>query len=59
MGYLGLVPSESSTGDTGKRGGIRGPATVSAWSYRHPPRISREKQAKGAAAPKAAREIAW
>src|SRR5215468_11148190 len=54
MGYLGLVPSESSTGDTVKRGGItkagnsraRRVLIESAWSYRHPPRVSREKQAK-------------
>jgi transposase len=67
MGYLGLVPSESSTGDTVKRGGItkagngraRRVLIESAWSYRHPPRVSRKKQAKVAAAPKAAREIAW
>jgi transposase len=67
MGYLGLVPSESSTGDTVKRGGItragnsraRRVLLESAWSYRHPPRVCREKQAKVAAAPKAAREIAW
>ena len=30
-----------------------------AWSYRYPPRVSREKQMKVAAAPRAAREIAW
>ena len=30
-----------------------------AWSYRHPPRVSREKQMKVAAAPRAVREIAW
>ena len=30
-----------------------------AWSYRHPPRIGREKQAKVEAAPRAARAIAW
>jgi transposase len=67
MGYLGLVPSESSTGDTVKRGGItkagngraRRVLIESASSYRHPTRVSREKQAKVAAAPKAAREIAW
>jgi len=67
MGYLGLVPSESSTGDRVKRGGItkagnsraRRVLIESAWSYRHPPRVSREKQAKVAAAPKVAREIAW
>src|SRR6202040_2749648 len=47
MGYLGLVPSEHSTGDTV----IRGPITKAgnrrarrtlvecSWSYRHPPRV--------------------
>src|SRR5262249_57081747 len=67
MSYLGLVPSESSTGDAVKRGGItkagngraRRVLVESAWSYRHPPRVSRAKQAKVATAPKAAREIAW
>ena len=67
MGYLGIVPSEHSTGDTVKRGGItkagngraRRVLVEAAWSYRHPPRVSREKQAKVAAAPKSVREIAW
>jgi transposase len=67
MGYLGLVPCESSTGDTVDRGGItkagngrvRRILVESAWSYRYPPRISREKQMKVAAAPRAVREIAW
>jgi transposase len=67
MGYLGLVPCESSTGDTVNRGGItkagngraRRILVEAAWSYRHPPRVSREKQIKVAAAPRAVREIAW
>jgi transposase len=67
MGYLGLVPSESSTGDTVNRGGItkagngraRRILVEAAWSYRHPPRVSRDKQTKVAAAPRAVREIAW
>jgi transposase len=67
MGYLGLVPSERSTGDTVNRGGItkagngraRRILVEAAWSYRHPPRVSREKQMKVAAAPRAVREIAW
>jgi hypothetical protein len=67
MGYLGLVPSESSTGDTVNRGGItkarngraRRILVEAAWSYRYPPRVSREKQMKVAAAPRAVREIAW
>ena len=67
MGYLGLVPSQSSTGDTVNRGSItkagngrvRRILVESAWSYRYPPRVSREKQMKVAAAPRAVREIAW
>jgi transposase len=67
MAYLGLVPSESSTGDTVKRGGItkagngraRRILVEAAWAYRHPPRVAREKQPKVAAAPKAACQIAW
>ena len=51
MGYVGLVPSERSTGDRVKRGGItrRGNAIVrrtlveASWGYRHAPRIRREK----------------
>jgi len=67
MGYLGLVPSEDSTGDTIKRGPItkagnrraRRILVESAWSYRYPPRVGRAKQARVEAAPQAAREIAW
>jgi transposase len=67
MGYLGLVPSESSTGDTVQRGPItkagnrraRRTLVECSWSYQHPPRVGKEKQAKVAAAPPAVREIAW
>jgi transposase len=67
MGYLGLVPSEDSTGDTIRRGPItkagnrraRRTLVESAWSYQHPPRVGKEKQEKVAAAPRAVREIAW
>jgi transposase len=67
MGYLGLVPSEHSTGDTVRRGGItktgnrraRSILVECAWSYRHPPRVGKKKQDKVAAAPRAAGEIAW
>ncbi|HEY1365184.1 MAG TPA: IS110 family transposase [Xanthobacteraceae bacterium] len=67
MAYLGLVPSEESTGDTIKRGPItktgnrraRRMLVECAWSYRHPPRVGREKQERVAAAPRAVREIAW
>lgn len=67
MGYLGLVPSESSTGNKANRGGItkagngraRHMLVEAAWSYRYPPRVSRDKQPKVAAAPRRVREIAW
>ena len=51
MGFLGLVPSERSTGDTTKRitkagnGRARRILVEAAWSYRHPPWVGREKQA--------------
>jgi transposase len=67
MKYLGLVPSEHSTGDTIKRGPItkagnkraRRMLVECAWSYQYPPRVGREKQEKVAAAPRPAQEIAW
>jgi transposase len=67
MAFLGLVPSEHSTGDTVKRGAItktgnrraRRILVECAWSYRHPPRVGKKKQDKVAAAPRAVREIAW
>jgi transposase len=67
MAYLGLVPSEDSTGDTIRRGPItksgnrraRRMLVESAWSYQHPPRVGKDKQEKVAAAPRAVREIAW
>jgi transposase len=67
MGYLGLVPSEASTGETVKRGPItkvgnrraRRILVECSWSYQHPPRVGKEKQEKVAAAPRAVREIAW
>ena len=67
MAYLGLTPSERSTGDSVKRGGItktgnsraRKLLVEAAWSYRFPARVSKEKQAKVEAAPRVVREIAW
>ncbi|TFV36168.1 IS110 family transposase [Bradyrhizobium niftali] len=64
MGYLGLVPTENSTGDKVKRGGItkagngraRRIVVEAAWSYRYPPRVSRDKQPKVEAAPRRARD---
>lgn len=67
MGYLGLVPSERSTGETVRRGPItkagngraRHMLVESAWTYRHPPRIGRVKLYKLEQAPPKVREIAW
>jgi len=67
MAYLGLVPSEESTGDTIRRGPItktgnrraRRILVECSWSYQHPPRVGKNKQDKVAAAPRAVREIAW
>ena len=67
MAYLGLVPSENSTGDTVKRGAItkagnrraRRMLVECSWSYQHPPRVGQAKQPKVDAAPPAVREIAW
>jgi transposase len=67
MAYLGLVPSEHSTGDTIKRGPItkagnrraRRMLVECSWSYQHPPRVGQAKQPKVDAAPPAVREIAW
>jgi transposase len=54
MGYIGLVPSERSSGERERRGGITkaGNAHVrrvileAAWHYRHPPRIGRTLRAR-------------
>jgi len=67
MAYLGLVPSEDSTGDEVRRGPItkagnrraRRMLVECSWSYRHPPRVGQAKQPKVDAAPAAVREIAW
>jgi transposase len=67
MGYLGLVPSEQSSGEKVKRAGItkagnrraRRILVECSWSYRHPPRLGKEKLSKVAAAPRDVREIAW
>jgi transposase len=67
MGYLGLAPSESSTGNSVRRGGITKAGNArarrilieAAWAYRYPARVGRDKQAKVAAAPRRVREIAW
>jgi transposase len=67
MGYLGLVPSERSTGATVWRGGItkagngrvRHMLVESAWTYRHPPRIGTKKLYLLQQVTPRVRDIAW
>ena len=67
MAYLGLVPSEHSSGATVRRGGITkaGNGTArrmlieAAWSYRFPARLSRELLARQEDLPKPIRDTAW
>ena len=75
MAYLGLVPSEYSSGASIRRGGLTKPAPGSeqgtgngaarrllieaAWCYRFPARVSRELLLRQEEQPKPIREIAW
>jgi transposase len=67
MAYLGLVPSEHSSGPRQRLGAITKSGDVhartvlieAAWSYRFPARVARAKLAAVEAAPDAVREIAW
>ena len=67
MCYLGLVPSESSTGERVRRGGItksgnsraRRVLIEGAWTYRFAARMSRLLQERQSGLPKAVCEIAW
>ena len=67
MGYLGLVPSERSTGGSTRRGPItkagnsrvRHLLVESAWTYRHPPRVGAKKLYIMEKAPPHIQEIAW
>src|SRR5262249_1617099 len=67
MAFLGLVPSERSTGESVIRGCItkagnrraRRILVEAAWSYRHPPRVGNRKQKKLEAVSRTVREIAW
>ncbi|MGH6869840.1 MAG: transposase, partial [Methylocella sp.] len=75
MAYLGLVPSEHSSGSSVRRGGITKPAPggeqgagnvlarrvliEGAWTYRMPARISRKLHDRNQGLSPAIREIAW
>jgi transposase len=67
MAYLGLVPSEHSSGASIKRGGITKAGNNAArrllieasWTYRFPARVSRELLLRQERQPKLIRDIAW
>ena len=67
MAYLGLVPSERSTGERVWRGSItkagntraRRVLIEGAWTYRFPARLSRLLQERQEGLPRIVREIAW
>lgn len=67
MAYLGLVPSESSTGERVKRGSLtkagngraRRVLIEGAWTYRFPARIGPTIQPRLEGLPRSVREIAW
>ena len=67
MAYLGLVPSEHSSGTSVKRGGLtkagnsaaRRVLIEAAWCYRFPARVSRELLLRQEEQPKPIRAIAW
>lgn len=67
MAYLGLVPSEHSSGASKSRGGItktgnshvRRVLVEAAWTYRHPARKTAVLQRRAERTPEAVQEIAW
>lgn len=67
MAFLGLVPSERSTGDTRRQGGITKAGNIrarkalieAAWTYRHSAGIGKEQQRRQAELPEQIRAIAW
>src|SRR4029453_11372673 len=67
MAYLGLVPSERSTGEQVWRGSItkagnpraRRVLIEGAWTYRYPARLSRPLQVRQESLPTLVRAIAW
>jgi transposase len=67
MSFLGLVPAESSTGETVRRKGLtlagnrraRRVLVEAAWAYRYPARVGETLRARLEGLPKAIRDIAW
>lgn len=67
MAYLGLVPSEYSTGERERRGSVtkagnshaRRVLVEAAWHYRHPPRLGRSLAERSRGQPKPVLAQAW
>lgn len=67
MAYLGLVPSEHSSGSNVRRGGITKTGSAEArrmlveasWCYKYPARVARNKAEIVDLLPKRVRDIAW
>ena len=67
MSYLGLVPSERSSGNTVRRGSItktgnahaRRLLTEASWHYRYPARLSNALKSRQDGQPEAIRRHAW
>lgn len=67
MAYLGLVPSEYSSGQTRRQGAITKAGNVharrilieAAWNYRHGAKMGRSIEARQEGQPKCVRDIAW
>jgi transposase len=65
--YVGLVPSERSSGDSIKRAGItkagnlevRRVLVQAAWCYRFPARVTKDKERRYTEAEKKVRDVAW
>ena len=67
MAYLGLVPTENSTGERRRQGAItktgnhfaRRALIEAAWAYQHPARVTPVIARRQSGLPKHARDIAW
>jgi transposase len=67
MNYLGLTPSEYSTGERRRQGGItktgnthaRRALIEGAWAYRYPAKVSRHLQLRLETVPKPIQDLSW
>ena len=67
MSYLGLIPSEPTTGERRRQGGItktgnshaRRALIEGAWAYRYPAKVSRHLQLRLEKLPKVIQDISW